>query len=375
MPDLLTNAELAILGLVVERPRHGYEIEQVITERGMRDWTEIGFSSIYYVLGRLEKAGLATSSPAPAPGRGPARRVHAATPAGFAAWQAAALRALEVPNAVGRPFLLGLGSLAGLRSNAVVEALRAYAAALDDRRTAIEARRAAVSPSPWFVDALFDYGIHMLRAERTWVGAFVDRIPDDSEPPSPELEVHAMPAATTPSPTRQSRMKPFIPEIAMLPSRTMAVARTTGDPGQVGPRVFPALYGAVYGLKFALKKVGVEFKVEPPCARWFNGPDWRSVPREAWTAAWAIPVPDGTMDLVQKDPSTPVAVETWEYGEVAQVLHVGAYADEEPTILALHAFIAEQGLEIDGPHEEVYLSRPGVANQKTIVRYRVRRGT
>jgi hypothetical protein len=37
-----------------------------------------------------------------------------------------------------------------------------------------------------------------------------------------------------------------------------------------------------------------------------------------------------------------------EHGEVAQVLHVGSYADEKPTILALHAFIAEQGLAIDG---------------------------
>ena len=374
MPHSLSNAELAILGLIVEQPRHGYEIERVVAKRGMRDWTEIGFSSIYYVLGRLENAGLATSSTAPASRRGPVRRVHAATPAGFAAWEAAALRALAIPTVVGRPFLLGLGSLAGLRSADVVEALDAYVAALDDRRIAIEERRAAISPAPWFVDAIFDYGLETLRAERTWVGTFIDRIPDESEPRGTETEGPEMPTAVAPAPARQSRMKPFIPEVAVLPSRTMAVARTVGDPSEVGPRVFPALYGAVYALKSALKKAGVEFGIEPPCARWFNGPDWRSVPREAWTAAWAIPVPDGTRDLIQKDPSTPVAVETWEYGTVAQVLHVGTYADEEPTIVALHAFIAEQGLEIDGPHEEVYLSRPGSANQKTIVRYRVRRG-
>ena len=53
----MTNAELAVLSLLVEQPRHGYEIERVIEERGMRDWTEIGFSSIYYVLGKLEKRG------------------------------------------------------------------------------------------------------------------------------------------------------------------------------------------------------------------------------------------------------------------------------------------------------------------------------
>ena len=50
----MTNAEFAILSLIVEQPRHGYEIEQVIEERGMRNWTEVGFSSIYYILNKLE---------------------------------------------------------------------------------------------------------------------------------------------------------------------------------------------------------------------------------------------------------------------------------------------------------------------------------
>ncbi|MEX2144087.1 MAG: PadR family transcriptional regulator, partial [Anaerolineales bacterium] len=53
----MTNAELAILGLVVEAPRHGYEIEQLIESRGMRNWAEVGFSSIYYILGKLEARG------------------------------------------------------------------------------------------------------------------------------------------------------------------------------------------------------------------------------------------------------------------------------------------------------------------------------
>ena len=57
----MTNAELAILSLIAEQPRHGYDIEQIIEARGMRDWTEIGFSSIYYLLNKLEKAGLIES--------------------------------------------------------------------------------------------------------------------------------------------------------------------------------------------------------------------------------------------------------------------------------------------------------------------------
>jgi hypothetical protein len=169
------------------------------------------------------------------------------------------------------------------------------------------------------------------------------------------------------------KMKPFTPEIVELPARIVACTRTQGDPGEVGQKVFPALYGAVYTLKFARKKEGADFKVEAPRARWFNGPDWKSVPRDEWKAAWALPVPDDTTEVVQKDPQTPVAVETWEYGTVAQILHIGTYAEEEPAIEQLHAYIAEQGYEIAGPHEEEYLSRPDAKEQKTVIRYQVRK--
>jgi hypothetical protein len=162
------------------------------------------------------------------------------------------------------------------------------------------------------------------------------------------------------------------PEIVEMPARTMAVVRTFGDPNDLGEQVFKALYGAAYTLKFDLKKRGDDFKMEAPRARWFAGENWKSVPREQWEAAWALPIPDGTTEVPQKVPEPPVNVETWEYGTVAQILHIGAYAEEEPTIDRLHAFIAEQGYEIAGPHEEEYLSRPGAKQQKTVIRYQVR---
>ncbi|RZN36071.1 MAG: PadR family transcriptional regulator [Methanosarcinales archaeon] len=42
-------------------PRYGYEIEKTIEERNMRNWTEIGFFSIYYVLKKLEEKELIRS--------------------------------------------------------------------------------------------------------------------------------------------------------------------------------------------------------------------------------------------------------------------------------------------------------------------------
>ncbi|HET6351806.1 MAG TPA: GyrI-like domain-containing protein [Coriobacteriia bacterium] len=169
------------------------------------------------------------------------------------------------------------------------------------------------------------------------------------------------------------KMKPFTPEITEMPDRLMAVVHTVGDPVDSTAKAFPAVYGAVYGLKFALKKQGIEFKVEPVRARWFGGPEWATLPREEWKAAWAIPIPEGTTELIQKDRDTPVVIEMWEYGDVAQVLYIGAYADEEPTILQLHEFIEEQGYEIAGAHEEEYQSRPTAKEPKTVIRYQVRK--
>jgi hypothetical protein len=166
----------------------------------------------------------------------------------------------------------------------------------------------------------------------------------------------------------RSRVHP--PEIVELPARTMAVVRTVGDPNEVGQQAAAALYGAVYPLKFRLRKQGVEFRVEGLRARW---PDAHLLPRELWTAVWALPVPDGTAELSGKAGQLPVAVETWQYGTVAQILHRGTYAEEGASIDRLHAFIAEQGYEIAGPHEEEYLTRPDARDQRTLIRYQLRR--
>ena len=148
-----------------------------------------------------------------------------------------------------------------------------------------------------------------------------------------------------------------------MPARKMAVVTSKGDPNVVGEQVFKPLYGSVYTLKFDLKKQGKEaFKVEPLRARW---PDAHLLPKDEWTAHWALPIPDDTEVLPQKVPDAQVRIETWHYGTVAQVLHIGPYSEEGPTVTLLHRFIEESGYEIAGPHEEEYLTRPDAKVQKT----------
>jgi DNA-binding PadR family transcriptional regulator len=351
----MTNAELAVLSLVVERPRHGYDIERLIVQRGMREWTDVGFSSIYYLLGKMEKAGLVEARAGEPGERGPSRKVYAPTNEGFSAWQEASLQALSVP-AMRSPFVLGLANLGGLPADDALTALRARRDQLAERRAGIAAKRDAQEALDWFVVELFDFSEHMMVAEAAWIDGLIRRMERREK------------VATMP------KLKPNQPHIAEKPAATMAVVHTVGDPSVVGQKVFPALYGAAYGLKFGLKKAGgPEFKVTAPRARWFGGPDWALLPREKWEAAWAIEIPEGTTEVPQKDPETPVVIETWEYGTVAEVLHIGTYAEEEPTINLLHDFIAEQGYEIVGAHEEEYQSRPDAKNPKTVIRYQVRR--
>jgi hypothetical protein len=71
-----------------------------------------------------------------------------------------------------------------------------------------------------------------------------------------------------------------------------------------------------------------------------------------------------------------VSLEPFEEGLCAQVLHVGPYSAEKPTIEALHAFIAEQGCEPHGRHHEIYLGDPrrtAPEKLKTILRQPCRR--
>ena len=68
-----------------------------------------------------------------------------------------------------------------------------------------------------------------------------------------------------------------------------------------------------------------------------------------------------------------VRLETWEYGTVAQILHLGPYDQEGSTIERLHRFIKDSGYQITGDHEEEYLTRPDAKVIKTLIRYTVKK--
>ncbi|NNM05918.1 MAG: hypothetical protein HKO65_12580 [Gemmatimonadetes bacterium] len=74
-----------------------------------------------------------------------------------------------------------------------------------------------------------------------------------------------------------------------------------------------------------------------------------------------MPVPETVNSLPEnaKDGALEVELTTWEYGEVAQILHVGRWDAEVSTVDSLHGFLRSQGYQISGQHEEEYLKGPG----------------
>jgi len=173
----LTNAELAILSLIAEKPHHGYEIEQVIDARGMREWTEVGFSSIYYLLKKLEGQELIQGRTEPPKGKGPGRKVYRITPVGRRAWRRAALDALANPERTYSPFQMGLANLPLIPAQKAIHALREYGQRLRDRRKQVRNRLdGAADDLPFHAAAMFDLSLTMIEAELSWVQGFASTL-------------------------------------------------------------------------------------------------------------------------------------------------------------------------------------------------------
>lgn len=162
----LTDAELLLLGLIAEMPRHGYELENVIDDRGMREWTGIAFSSIYFVLNKLESLGLVTAEQ---PSGEKARKQYSVTASGKKALRAQSLKALTECRPTHASVLLGMIHWPLLNKAEALKALRARKLAIADERARLERIHILRQPLPDHVDVMFEYSLGQLAAESEWV--------------------------------------------------------------------------------------------------------------------------------------------------------------------------------------------------------------
>jgi DNA-binding PadR family transcriptional regulator len=177
MKNELTNPELVLLGLVTEGPCHGYQIEQRIESRGMREWTEIGFSSIYYILNKLEHSGWLVSEQQIEVGL--ARRIYRVTPEGRQIFREAICQRLAHPRPRSGDFHLGLANQTVLSRDEIRQALETHRAELEIRLSRVRAKWAAdritqEDELPPHVNALFDFSASQVEAELNWLTRYIE---------------------------------------------------------------------------------------------------------------------------------------------------------------------------------------------------------
>lgn len=173
---MMTDAELTILSLVAEGPRHGYEIQQIIDERGLREWLTIGFSSIYYILNKLERQNMLASELRP-DGRGPARKVYSITEGGRGILQTAVAELLRQPRSLGSGFELGLANLNALKPRQVYKVLTYHRDDLKHRLDAVEkawANHQADGHNADHITALYTHSIALMHADLEWLTNFLE---------------------------------------------------------------------------------------------------------------------------------------------------------------------------------------------------------
>ena len=150
------------------------------------------------------------------------------------------------------------------------------------------------------------------------------------------------------------------------------------------------LYPIAFKTKFLSKAKGKDYVVPPLEGLWWadNMEDFTEGNRDKWKWTMMIMQPDWiTQEMIdeaiqitiEKKPElkgkiSKLRLESYKEGKTAQIMHIGPYSEEGPTIAMVHKFIKAKGGTFDGhnlKHHEIYLSDPRKTkpeNMKTVIR-------
>lgn len=180
------------------------------------------------------------------------------------------------------------------------------------------------------------------------------------------------------------------PSVVDIPEMQYLMVDGKGDPNkeQSYADAIEALYAVAYALKMKIiKKEQPEnnFVVMPLEGLWYKDDmsDWSMDNKDEWEWTMMIRMPDFVTEqeinraiTIVRENKNPVSLdklrfEKYNEGKSVQVMYIGAYADEGPTIANLHQFAEDQGYELSGKHHEIYLGDPrktAPEKLKTIIR-------
>ncbi len=160
-----------------------------------------------------------------------------------------------------------------------------------------------------------------------------------------------------------------------------------GSPGECQEYLdaMAALYPVSYIIKFKSKKQGKDYVVPPSEGLWWadDMKDFVQSNREKWKWTMMIMQPDW---ITEKDVQEAIEItkkkkpklvtslkklyfKSFKEGKAAQIMHLGPYSKEQPTIEKLHSFIKDNEGTFDGfkqKHHEIYISNPNRTKPETM---------
>jgi hypothetical protein len=195
--------------------------------------------------------------------------------------------------------------------------------------------------------------------------------------------------------TLYMKAKSSVQEIDLPEVQVVAVCGNEPPGSQQYSDAIGVVYGIGYGLKMGFKfgkilapKGGFDYRVGALETIWWSvsGPFRIDDPKTLrWQAYLMVPqfvsgalVEEARRQAKAKHPEIQydrASLDVVSEGRAVQILHVGPYSAEQPTIERLHSYIADHGLAVNGRHHEIYISDPRRTKPdklKTVIRIPVR---
>jgi hypothetical protein len=177
-------------------------------------------------------------------------------------------------------------------------------------------------------------------------------------------------------------------ELLRVPRFNYLMIDGEGDPNksQLFQDATQALYTAAYTLKFMIKKEeGVDYPVIALEGLWWmeDMSQFSMENRTAWKWTLMILQPaivtkavfkkamKQAMEKKELAALANIRLEPYAEGLSVQIMHVGPYAEEGPSVRKLHAAAREHGCQLRGKHHEIYLGDPRKTKPeklKTVIR-------
>lgn len=170
---------LAVMALLFERPMHPYEMVSLMRERGKHESVRLRYSSLYSVVGALEREGLISARETVREGRRPERTVYGITDAGCEEFLAWLRELLSEPVKEYTQFAAGLSFIAGLPPDEALglleERTRLLESEIREMRSRLdEAAERLKLPRLFLIES--EHELVLREAELGWVRGLVGEI-------------------------------------------------------------------------------------------------------------------------------------------------------------------------------------------------------